>query len=124
MEKEKEKKKDPSLGIAYAHCTSNNTKVTITNEEGDVLAWSSGGLIGFKGSKRSTSYAAQAASENVGEQVYKKGIRKVHVLLKGIGRGRFAIAKGLRSTGLKVYSISDNTPLPHNGCRPSKRRRI
>ena len=115
---------DSAVNIVHAYCTSNNTKITITDSEGRTLVWASGGSAGFKGSKRSTSYAAQATAEMVGEKAYKIGIRNVQVRLKGIGKGRFSVAKGLRSTGLRVQSIADATPLPHNGCRPPKKRRV
>jgi|TARA_B100001173_G_C15902781_1_gene510600 small subunit ribosomal protein S11 len=115
---------ESTINIAHAYCTSNNTKITVTDSEGKTLVWASGGSVGFKGSKRSTSYAAQATAEIVGEKAYKVGIRNIQVRLKGIGKGRFSVAKGLRSAGLRIQSISDVTPLPHNGCRPPKKRRI
>ena len=115
---------ESTINIGHAYCTSNNTKITVTDSEGKTLVWASGGSVGFKGSKRSTSYAAQATAEIVGEKAYKVGIRNIQVRLKGIGKGRFSVAKGLRSAGLRIQSISDVTPLPHNGCRPPKKRRI
>jgi small subunit ribosomal protein S11 len=115
---------ESTTNIAHAYCTSNNTKITVTDSEGKTLFWASGGSIGFKGSKRSTSYAAQATAEIVGEKAYKVGIRNIQVRLKGIGKGRFSVAKGLKSAGLRIQSISDVTPLPHNGCRPPKKRRV
>ena len=115
---------DSAVNIVHAYCTSNNTKITVTDNEGKTLVWASGGSVGFKGSKRSTSYAAQATAEIVGEKAYKIGIRNVQIRLKGIGKGRFSVAKGIRSTGLRIQSITDVTPLPHNGCRPPKKRRV
>ena len=115
---------ESTINIAHAYCTSNNTKITVTDSEGKTLVWASGGSVGFKGSKRSTSYAAQATAEIVGEKAYKVGIRNIQVRLKGIGKGRFSVAKGLRSAGLRIQSIADVTPLAHNGCRPPKKRRI
>lgn len=115
---------ESTINIAHAYCTSNNTKITVTNNEGKTLVWASGGSVGFKGSKRSTSYAAQATAEIVGEKAYRLGIRNIQVRLKGIGKGRFSVAKGLKSAGLRIESISDVTPLPHNGCRPPKKRRV
>jgi small subunit ribosomal protein S11 len=115
---------DSAVNIAHAYCTSNNTKITVTDSEGKTLVWASGGSAGFKGSKRSTSYAAQATAEIAGEKAYKIGVRNVQIRLKGIGKGRFSVAKGLRSAGLRIQSIADVTPLAHNGCRPPKKRRI
>ena len=115
---------DSAVNIVHAYCTSNNTKIPVTDNEGKTLVWASGGSVGFKGSKRSTSYAAQATAEIVGEKAYKIGIRNVQIRLKGIGKGRFSVAKGIRSTGLRIQSITDVTPLPHNGCRPPKKRRV
>ena len=115
---------DSTINIAHAYCTSNNTKITVSDSEGNVLVWASSGSAGFKGSKRSTSYAAQATAEIVGEKAYKLGVRNVQIRLKGIGKGRFSVTKGLRSSGLRIQSITDVTPLPHNGCRPPKKRRI
>jgi len=113
-----------TINIAHAYCTSNNTKITVTDGEGKTLIWASGGSAGFKGSKRSTSYAAQATAEIAGGKAYKIGVRSIQVRLKGIGKGRFSVAKGLRSAGLRIESIADVTPLPHNGCRPPKKRRV
>jgi small subunit ribosomal protein S11 len=115
---------DSTTGVAHVYCSSNNTKITLTNTAGDTLMWASGGLGGTKGTKRSTSYAAQAAAEIVGEKAYKTGIRNIQIKLKGIGKGRFTVAKGLKSAGLQIQSVSDVTPLPQNGCRPPKKRRV
>jgi len=124
MSKQQHEILDSAVNIVHAYCTSNNTKITVTDNEGKTLVWASGGSVGFKGSKRSTSYAAQATAEIVGEKAYKIGIRNVQIRLKGIGKGRFSVAKGIRSTGLRIQSITDVTPLPHNGCRPPKKRRV
>ena len=118
------KKKYIKLNSVYVMCTSNNTKITLTDPSGKPLGWSSGGSVGFKGSKRSTSYAAQLAAEVIGEKAYYLGIKNVRILFKGMGKGRFSVPKGLKSSGLKVRTIIDNTPVPHNGCRPPKKRRV
>lgn len=111
-------------GIAYIHSSFNNTIVTITDSLGNTVAWSSGGSVGFKGSRRSTAFAAQQAAESVGRQAVERGFSNVDLFLKGIGKGRYTAAKGLRAAGLEIKSITDNTPLAHNGCRPRKKRRI
>jgi small subunit ribosomal protein S11 len=118
------KRKYIRLNSIYVMCTSNNTKITLTDTEGKPLGWSSGGSVGFKGSKRSTSYAAQLAAEVIGEKAYYLGIRDIRILFKGMGKGRFSVPKGLKSSGLKIKTIIDNTPVPHNGCRPPKKRRV
>ena len=111
-------------GMAYVHSSFNNTIITITNDSGDTLAWSSGGNAGFKGSRRATGYAAQQAAEKVGQNARELGVTSVDLFLKGIGKGRYTAAKGLRASGLEIHSITDTTPLAHNGCRPPKKRRI
>ena len=123
--KQKRQKKYVKLdGSVYVTCTSNNTKLTLTDIEGAPLSWSSGGLVGFKGSKRSTSYAAQLAAEVLGKKAFDSGIKNVTLFFKGMGKGRFSVPKGLKSSGLKIQKIVDKTPMPHNGCRPPKKRRI
>jgi len=111
-------------GIAYIHSSFNNTIVTITDPLGNTIAWDSGGTAGFKGSRRSTAFAAQQAAERVGQKAVELGFTSVNPFLKGIGKGRYTAAKGLRAAGLDIQSIVDNTPLAHNGCRPRKKRRI
>ena len=121
MSKERSKKVS---GMAYVHSSFNNTIITITNPSGETLAWSSGGDAGFKGSRRSTGYAAQQAAEKVGYAARELGVTSVDLFLKGIGKGRYTAAKGLRVSGIQIQSITDTTPLAHNGCRPPKKRRI
>lgn len=112
------------LALAYISSTRNNTIITITDLNGNTLAWASPGCVGFKGARRSTSYAAQAAAENVGHKVRQMGISSVQVYLKGLGEGRESSIRGLKTANLNITSISDITPIPHNGCRLPKRRRI
>lgn len=118
------RKKNYLLGRAHIQSSQNNTIITIADLNGNTLLWSSAGSVGFKGSKRSTSYAAQAAAESVGRKAVQSGIVSVEVLLKGLGDGRESAVRGLLSAGLKVTLLKDVTPIPHNGCRLPKRRRI
>ena len=111
-------------GIARIHATFNNTIVTITDEDGKTLIWSSGGTAGFKKSRRSTSYAANSAGYKVGVKARALGITCLDIIIKGIGEGRNTAPKGLQKSGLKIKDITDVTPIPHNGCRPRKRRRV
>jgi len=111
-------------GMAFVHSSFNNTIVCVTDMTGNVLAWSSGGKIGYKGSKKSTPFAAQLAAGEVGKASLEIGINKVNVVVKGPGGGREAALRALNGAGLKILSIKDATPLPHNGCRPPKQRRI
>jgi len=120
----KKVKKNISDGIAHVHASFNNTIITITDRQGNALAWSTSGAQGFKGSRKSTPFAAQVAAEVAGRAAQECGIKTVEVLIKGPGPGRESSVRALNSLGIKVTSISDVTPLPHNGCRPSKRRRI
>lgn len=120
----KKPRRDVVAAVAHVHSTFNNTIVTISDLKGNTLHWSSGGLAGFKGSRRSTSFAAQSAAEQAGKKAVESGILSVSVILKGIGDGRESAIRGLQSTGLKISSISDQTPIPHNGCRPKKQRRV
>jgi len=119
----KEKKVTPS-GKAFIGAGMNNTIVTITNNEGDTLFFGSAGRAGFKGSRRSTPYAATKAAEQVGAQAYQAGMREVAIFLKGPGMGRISSIKALKAAGLNIVSISDMTPIPHNGCKPKNKRRI
>ena len=110
--------------LAHIQCTFNNTIVTITNMEGQVILSTSGGSVGFKGARRGTSYAAQVAAERAGQAAKEKGIQSLEVRVKGLGTGRFNAIKGLQSAGLSVTSIENVTAVAHNGCRPPKKRRI
>ena len=117
-------KKDVTVGEAHIHSTYNNTIVTITDETGAVISWASSGTIGYKGSKKKTPFAAGQSAEAAGKVAYDMGLRKVAVFVKGIGGGRETAIRSLSTAGLEVTSITDVTPVPHNGCRPPKRRRV
>ena len=117
-------KKNIPLGVAHIHSTYNNTIVTITDPQGNVVSWSSAGAVGFKGSKKSTPFAAQMAAETASKTAMEHGLKKVDVFVKGPGAGREAAIRALQATGLDVTMIKDVTPIPHNGCRPPKRRRV
>jgi small subunit ribosomal protein S11 len=110
--------------IVYVKATFNNTTITCTDQTGEVLCWDSAGTIGFKGSRKSTPFAATKAAESVAEKAKKIGVREVEVKVKGPGSGRESAVTSLQASGLDVKSIEDITPLPHNGCRPRKRRRV
>ena len=118
------KKVVESEGIAHISATFNNVLVTITDMRGNTIAWGTAGKAGFKGSKKSTPFAATVAAENVGREAMNLGVRKLHVLVQGPGSGRESAIQALASVGLKVVSIKDVTPIPHNGCRPPKKRRV
>lgn len=117
-------RKNISTGIAYIQATFNNTIITITDASGNALAWSSAGSRGFKGSKKSTPYAASIAAEDAARKAQEHGVKTVSVFLKGPGTGRESALRALQSSGFKITSIRDVTPIPHNGCRPPKRRRV
>lgn len=117
-------KKVGAMGVAHVRSTFNNTIVTITDPTGNVVAWSSSGSQGFKGSRKSTPFAAQMAAEAAARKAVDMGMRKVEVFIKGPGAGREAAVRSLQASGLEVDVIRDVTPIPHNGCRPSKRRRV
>ncbi len=121
--RKKKVKRNFTRGIAHIHSTFNNTIVTITDQSGNVIAWSSAGALGYKGSKKSTPFAAQLASEAAGKSAFEQGIRQLDVNVKGPGPGRESAVRALATAGLQVLSISDTTPVPHNGCRPPKRTR-
>jgi small subunit ribosomal protein S11 len=121
--KKKEKRIVPH-GVAHIRATFNNTLVAISDPEGNSLAWSSAGRIGFKGSRKGTPFAAQVAGQNAGQAARDLGVRTLDVRVKGPGAGRESAIRALQSTGLSVKSIRDVTPIPHNGCRPRKRRRV
>ncbi|MBM4037435.1 MAG: 30S ribosomal protein S11 [Planctomycetes bacterium] len=113
-----------ALGVAHIKASFNNTVVSVTDLNGDVLCWASSGSIGFKGSRKSTPFAAQRAAENAAQQAQKLGVRQVEVKVKGPGSGRESAIRALQAAGLEIKSIEDVTPLPHNGCRPRKKRRV
>jgi small subunit ribosomal protein S11 len=112
------------LGMAYVHASFNNIIITLTNNSGQVISWSSAGKMGFKGSKKNTPYAAQMAAEDCSKTAYDLGLRKVKVYVKGPGAGRESAIRTIHTSGIEVMEIQDVTPLPHNGCRPPKRRRV
>ncbi len=113
-----------SHGQAHIQATFNNIIISLTNQTGQVISWSSAGKMGFRGSKKNTPYAAQTAAQDCGKTAYDLGLRKVDVFVKGPGSGRESAIRNLQTTGIEVLSIQDITPIPHNGCRPPKRRRI
>ncbi|MGB4682774.1 MAG: 30S ribosomal protein S11 [Dethiobacteria bacterium] len=117
-------RKNIEYGIAHIKSTFNNTIITITDKEGNAIAWSSAGNVGFKGSRKSTPFAAQMAAESAAKAAMEHGMRQVEVLVKGPGAGREAAIRSLQAAGLEVNTIKDVTPIPHNGCRPPKRRRV
>lgn len=123
MARKKEKKSVPQ-GRAYIHSTFNNVIVTLTDPAGNVIAWSSSGAAGFKGSRKGTPYAAQMAAEMAAKKAKEYGLRQVDVFVRGPGAGREAAIRALQVAGLNITSIRDVTPIPHNGCRPPKRRRV
>ena len=120
----KKEKKNISTGIVHIQSTFNNTIVTITDPAGNVVAWSSAGVQGFKGSRKSTPFAAQLAAEDAAKKAMEHGMRSVEVYVKGPGPGRESALRALQATGFNVVMIKDVTPIPHNGCRPPKRRRV
>ncbi len=120
----RKEKKNVAYGHAHIKSTFNNTIVSITDPQGQVIAWSSSGQVGFKGSRKSTPYAAQMAAESAARRAMDNGMRKVDVFVKGPGSGRETAIRSLQATGLEVGTIQDVTPVPHNGCRPPKRRRV
>lgn len=124
MAKQKKIRKNVVRGIAHVKATQNNTIVTITDTNGETLAWDSAGTIGFKGARKATPFAATRAGEQVGQKVRKMGVNEVEVKIKGTGAGRESAVSGLVSTGIRVTAIEDHTPVPHNGCRPPKKRRV
>ncbi|HZD10555.1 MAG TPA: 30S ribosomal protein S11 [Candidatus Binatia bacterium] len=111
-------------GMAFIHATFNNTIVTITDAEGNTLCWASAGTAGFKGSRKSTPYAARMAAQNAARTAQDHGMQELDVVVKGPGPGREAAIRSLQASGMKVRSIADATPVPHNGCRPPKKRRV
>ena len=122
--RKKKIKRSFTKGMAHVHSTFNNTIVTITDEKGNVISWSSAGALGFKGAKKSTPFAAQVAAETAGKAAMECGIKNLEVEIKGPGPGRESSVRALNALGIKITAISDVTPVPHNGCRPPKKRRI
>ena len=120
----KKVKKNVAEGIAHVHASFNNTIITITDRQGNALSWATSGGAGFKGSRKSTPYAAQMAASNAARAAMDHGVREVDVFVKGPGPGRENAIRALQASGLRVRSISDVTPIPHNGCRPPKKRRV
>jgi small subunit ribosomal protein S11 len=120
----KRERKNITSGVAHVNASFNNTKVTITDAQGNTIAWSSSGTKGFKGSRKSTPFAAQMAAEDAGKKAQEHGVRQLQVLVKGPGSGRESALRALQSVGFEISSIRDVTPVPHNGCRPPKRRRV
>ncbi|NJK36841.1 MAG: 30S ribosomal protein S11 [Oscillatoriales cyanobacterium RM1_1_9] len=120
----KKQKRNVPNGLAYIQSTFNNTIVTITDPNGEVISWSSAGSTGFKGAKKGTPFAAQTAAENAGRRATDQGMRQVEVMVSGPGAGRETAIRALQGAGLEITLIRDITPIPHNGCRPPKRRRV
>ena len=111
-------------GVAHVNASFNNTMITITDAQGNTISWSSAGMMGFKGSRKSTPYAAQMAAEDAGRKAMEHGMKDVEVLVKGPGSGRESALRALQAVGFNIRAITDITPVPHNGCRPRKRRRV
>jgi small subunit ribosomal protein S11 len=124
MAKKGKERKNVANGIAHIHASFNNTIVTITDTGGNVLTWSSSGNKGFKGSRKSTPFASQLAAETAAKKAMEHGMRQVEVYVKGPGTGRESAIRAIQAAGLEIVAIKDVTPIPHNGCRPPKRRRV
>jgi small subunit ribosomal protein S11 len=124
MAKKGKERKNVSNGIAHIHASFNNTIVTITDTAGNVITWSSSGSKGFKGSRKSTPFASQLAAESAAKKAMENGMRQVEVYVKGPGTGRESAIRSIQAAGLEIVAIKDVTPIPHNGCRPPKRRRV
>ena len=120
----RKERKNVTFGVAHIKSSFNNTIISITDQEGNVLAWASAGNVGYKGSRKSTPFAAQMAAEQCARRAMEHGVRKVDVLVKGPGSGRESAVRALAAAGLHIVVIRDVTPIPHNGCRPPKRRRV
>ena len=120
----KRERKNITSGVAHVNATFNNTLITITDAQGNAIAWSSAGGMGFKGSRKSTPYAAQVAAENAAEKAMEHGMKTLEVNVKGPGSGRESALRALQAAGFNITAIRDVTPIPHNGCRPPKRRRV
>ena len=124
VKKMKERKHVGSVGIAHIKATFNNTIISITDTNGNVVVWGSAGNVGFKGTKKGTPFAAQSAAETVAKKALEAGMKEVSVMVKGPGAGRETAIRALQGAGLEISSIKDVTPIPHNGCRPRKKRRV
>ena len=120
----KRERRNVSHGVAHIKSSFNNTIITISDQQGNVLAWASAGNVGFKGSRKSTPFAAQLAAETAARRAMEHGVRRVDVVVKGPGSGRETAIRSIQNTGIEVLGIKDVTPIPHNGCRPPKRRRV
>ena len=120
----RKERKNISSGIAHVNTTFNNTMITITDMQGNAIAWSSSGMVGFKGSRKSTPFAAQTAAEEAGRKAMEHGMKSIEIKIKGPGSGRESALRALQSVGFQITTICDVTPIPHNGCRPPKRRRV
>lgn len=120
----KRERKNITSGVAHVNASFNNTMITITDAQGNTISWSSSGTMGFKGSRKSTPYAAQMAAEDAGRKAMEHGVRTIEVNVSGPGSGRESALRALQSVGFTVTTIRDVTPIPHNGCRPPKRRRV
>jgi len=124
VKKKKRDRKVGATGVAHVRASFNNTIVTITDTDGNVVTWASAGKVGFKGSRKSTPFAAQVAAEATAREAMRLGMKRVEVWVKGPGSGREAAIRSLQAAGLEISAIKDVTPIPHNGCRPPKRRRV
>lgn len=120
----RKERKNISSGVAHVSATFNNTKITITDAQGNTISWASAGMMGFKGSRKSTPYAAQLAAEEAGKKAMEHGMKTLEVEVRGPGSGRESALRALQAAGFQITSIRDVTPIPHNGCRPPKRRRV
>ena len=120
----RKERKNISSGVAHVSATFNNTKITITDAQGNAISWASAGMMGFKGSRKSTPYAAQLAAEEAGKKAMEHGMKTLEVEVRGPGSGRESALRALQAAGFQITSIRDVTPIPHNGCRPPKRRRV
>ncbi len=123
-QKVKKKEKVEPNGVAHIKATFNNTIITLSDQYGNVISWASAGKIGFKGSRKSTPFAAQLSAESAAKEAMDRGLQRVEVLIKGPGSGRESAVRSLQAAGLEITAIKDVTPIPHNGCRPPKRRRV
>jgi len=120
----KREKKNITSGVAHVNASFNNTMITITDAQGNTISWSSAGAMGFKGSRKSTPYAAQVAAEDAGKKAMEHGMKNLEIEVRGPGSGRESALRALQAAGFNIISIRDVTPIPHNGCRPRKRRRV
>ncbi|MEG9862396.1 MAG: 30S ribosomal protein S11 [Parvularculales bacterium] len=120
----RKERKNISTGVAHVNATFNNTMITITDAQGNAISWSSAGTMGFKGSRKSTPYAAQVAAEDAGKKAMEYGMKTLEVEVRGPGSGRESALRALQASGFNITTIRDVTPIPHNGCRPPKRRRV